>query len=322
MRQLSKKLGLGRLVYYLYHRPIAKMADSVRAGGPLEQWRTEQGRRQMEAAARILSPLAADHAAKLELHLLTGRRFWYQTAFCLWTFGRQSRRPLSPVIYDDGSLDDERRALLSRIVPGARFVATVETVARLDKHLPTARFPVLRERWLHFPLPRKLTDVHVGSTGWKLFMDSDLLFFRCPQLLVDWLDHPTRPLHATDVQNAYGYPLEMLSELANQPVPELLNTGLCGLRSEDIDWERMEFWCRALIEQAGTHYYQEQALVAIMLAGRDCAIAPLSSYVTLPRAPEVHECLAIMHHYVAESKRWYFRDNWRRVLAAKAGSEQ
>ena len=316
MRQFSRKLGLGRLAYQIYHRPIAAIGDSLRAGGPWEQWLTERGRRQMETAAHTLSPLpeAGDGKVPLEVHLLTGRRFWYQTAFCLWTFGRQSGRTLSPVVYDDGSLRDEWRALLARVAPTARFVEESETVGRLDTHLPAARFPVLRERWLHFPLLRKLIDVHVGHTGWRLFIDSDLLFFRCPRLLVDWLDHPTKPLHAADVQNAYGYPLEMLADLAGRPVPERLNTGLCGLRSEEIDWERMEYWCRTLIERAGTHYFQEQALVAIMLAGRDCTVAPIASYVTLPSAPEVHECRAVMHHYVAESKRWYFRDNWRHAL--------
>ncbi len=318
MPSLSKKLGLGRLAYRLFHQPLGRVAESWRAGGPLEEWRTERGRRGMEAAAHTLPalPAAGPGERPLELHLMTGRRFWYQTAFCLWTFGRQARRPLAPVILDDGSLSAEWRTALARIAPAARFVSVPETLARLDAALPEARFPVLRERWRHFPLLRKLTDVHAGSTGWKLFIDSDLLFFHEPRLLVEWLDRPDRPLRATDVQNAYGYPLEMLAEIAGRPVPELVNTGLCGLRGEEIDWEQMEYWNRTLIERGGTQYYQEQAFVALLLAGRDCVVAPLSDYVTFPRLPEVDACRAVMHHYVAGSKREYFRHNWARVLAA------
>ena len=317
MSSAKKKLGLGRLAYQLYHRPIGLMAESLRAGGPMEQWRTDRGRRAMEAAAHTLAPLPAALAGErpLELHLMTGRRFWYQTAFCLATFGRQARRPLAPVIYDDGSLTEQWRSALARVAPATRFVSIGEIVARLDANLPESRYPSLRERWRHFPLLRKLTDVHVGRAGWRLFIDSDLLFFHEPRLLLDWLDRPTRPLRATDVQNAYGYPLELLAEIAGQPVPERVNTGLCGLRSEELDWDRMEFWCRTLIERGGTQYYQEQALVALLLAGRDCLVAPIADYVTLPRLPEVRECRAIMHHYVAESKKWYFRYNWTRVLA-------
>ncbi|MDB6165383.1 MAG: glycosyl transferase family 2, partial [Lacunisphaera sp.] len=66
----------------------------------------------------------------------------------------------------------------------------------------------------------------------------------------------------------------------------------------------------------GTSYYLEQALIAMLVAGRDCAVAPAADYVTLPQPPEALECRAVMHHYVAESKRWYFQRNWRQALLA------
>jgi hypothetical protein len=272
----------------------------------------------MEAAARNLLPFPAAGIgeAAVEVHVLTGRRFWYQAAFCLWTLAKQTRRAIAPVVYDDGSLTTEWRELLARVVPGTRFVGIAETVDRLDTHLPAARFPTLRRRWSAYPQLRKLTDIHVGQTGWKLSIDSDLLFFGFPRLLLDWVDRPSNPLHATDVQNAYGYTLETLADLAGRPVQERVNTGLCGLCSDEIDWDRMENWSRTLIERAGTSYYEEQALVALLLAGRECTIAPIADYVTFPKPPEVHECRAIMHHYVADSKRWYFRDNWRHAQTA------
>jgi hypothetical protein len=54
-----------------------------------------------------------------------------------------------------------------------------------------------------------------------------------------------------------------------------------------------------------------------MVAGRPCDIAPGDDYVTLPRMPEARDCRAVMHHYVAESKRWYFQENWRRALETR-----
>lgn len=306
----------GRLLYLLWHQPLAGLRQCVADGGPLEQRKDRSGRVAMELAARTLPPPPAAGGPPLVVHVLTGHRFWYQTAFCLWSFARQAQRPIAPVIIDDGSLAPAQAGWLQRIFPAATVRSDAENTARLDAHLPRARFPALRARVDGFPLLRKLTDPHVGATGWKLLIDSDLLFFRRPALLLDWLDQPAVPLRATDIQNAYGYPLPLLAELAGQPVPERVNTGLLGLRSEEIDWARMEYWCRTLIERQGTHYYQEQALVALLLAGRAQVAAPLADYVTLPRPPEADECRAVMHHYVAESKRWYFRHNWRRVLAA------
>ena len=303
----------GHFLLKFYHTPLNRIRDSLRNGGPWQERRTEQGRRAMEAAAASLPPLPAATGGPLELHLLTGRRFWYQTAFCLWTFARHTGRPLAPVIYDDGSLTDEFRSPIAKLFPTARFVAQRETIARLDEHLPAARFPALRERWLNYPNIRKLTDPHAGRTGWKLVLDSDLLFFRRPEFLLRWLEKPDRPLHAVDCETSYGYSRPVMNELAGAPVADLVNVGLTGLNGGELDWTKLEHWCRTLIAREHTSYYLEQALVAMLVAGRPCAIAPATDHVTLPAPPEARDCRAVMHHYVAHSKRWYFQHNWARV---------
>lgn len=309
-----RQLGLGRLLYRCWHRPRGHLADFLRDGGPIGQRRNRAGRLAMAAAARELPLLPAASGAPLPLHLLTGRRFWEQTAFCLWTFARHARRPLAPVIYDDGTLADEHRAPLARLFPAIRFITREEILARLDAHLPESRFPVLRERWRNYPNLRKLTDPHVGAAGWKLVLDSDLLFFRPPDLLVRWLDAPAAPLHAVDCETSYGYSRPLMNELAGAPVADLVNVGLTGLDGAALDWERLEFWCRTLIERERASYYLEQALIAMQVAGQSCVVAPAADYVTFPRPPETDLRRAVMHHYVAGSKRWYFRQNWRHVL--------
>ena len=305
----------GKLLYHAWHRPIGQLRKIAAEGGPIETWRTARGHAAMIEAARKLPALPEFSGAPLELHLLTGRRFWDQTAFCLWTFGHYAARPLAPVIYDDGSLDDASRAPLQRLFPRLRFVPRAEIVARLDAHLPLAKFPHLRDRWLVYPNIRKLTDPHVGHTGWKLVLDSDLLFFRRPDFLLRWLDAPDRPLHAVDCETSYGYSRPLMDSLAGAPVAELVNVGLTGLDGAQIDWEKLEHWTATLHTREGTSYYLEQALIAMMVAGRDCAVAPAADYVTLPRPPEDRACAAVMHHYVASSKPAYFRRNWRTACA-------
>lgn len=306
----------GQLLLKLYHTPLGRLRDSLRNGGPWQEGRTERGRQEMELAARTLPVPTVGTGRPLELHLLSGRRFWYQTAFCLWTLARTSGRPLAPVIYDDGTFTTEFQAPLARLLPATRFVSRAETVARLDEFLPAARYPVLRERWLNYPNIRKLTDPHVGRSGWKLVLDSDLLFFHRPQFLLDWLAAPDRPLHAVDCGTSYGYSRPLMNGLAGAPVADLVNVGLTGLNGSELDWERLEHWCSTLIAREKTSYYLEQALIAMLVAGRRCAVAPATDYVTLPALPEARACHAVMHHYVAHSKRWYFQDNWRHVLAA------
>ena len=312
---LASKLGLGRLWLKLYHRPVGRFRALLRQGGPWAMRETERQRREMEAAAAVLPSLPVPAAdTPLVFHLLTGRRFWYQTAFCLHSLARTTGEPIRAEIYDDGTIDREIAGRLTRLGPAVRIHDQASILARLDRHLPSARFPVLRERWVNYPNIRKLTDVHAGGTGWKLVIDSDLLFFRRPEVLLRWLRAPDRPLHAVDCMESYGYSRPLLEQLAGAPIPPLVNVGLCGLRSDGLDWQELEAWCAELIARERTNYYLEQALVAMLAARQGCAVAPAGDYVTLPDRAEVQTPTAIMHHYVADSKRWYFRDGWRRTL--------
>ncbi len=312
----ARRLGLGQLALRLYHNPLNRLRDSLRNGGPFVERETERHRGEMEAAAFTLPPLPAPaNAPRVTVHLLTGRRFWYQTAFCLHSFAHHAAAQLTAHIYDDGTFDEPLRAQLKRPGPGLEFHSAAGIGTRLDDLLPESKFPVLRERWRNYPNIRKLTDPHLGSTGWKLVLDSDLLFFRRPDFLLDWCAAPDRPLHAVDCAESYGYSRALLEKLAGAPIPPLVNVGLCGLRSESLNWPELEAWCAELIAREKTSYYLEQALVAMLVArAQPCAVAPAIDYVTKPGRSEGTTPGAVMHHYVAESKRWYFRDGWRRSL--------
>jgi len=316
LQHTAQRLGLGQLALALWHQPLARLRDSWRNGGPLVERETERQRREMVAAATTLPPLPQRPGATVvTLHLLTGGRFWYQTAFCLHSFAQQTNTNVTAEIYDDGTLDEAIWANLARLGPGLRLHSAADIRERLEALLPEAQFPVLRERWRNYPNIRKLIDPHLGSAGWKLVFDSDLLFFRRPSLLLDWLAAPDRLLHAVDCEESYGYSRALMERLAGAPIPPLVNVGLCGLRSEALNWEELEAWCAELIARERTSYYLEQALVA-MLAARmqPCAVTPAADYLTKPGRAEGIAPTAVMHHYVAESKRWYFRHGWRYAL--------
>jgi hypothetical protein len=299
----------------LWYRPIGGIRNSWRNGGPLVERETERARRKMVAAVPSLPPLPARlGASRITVHLLSGRRFWYQTAFCLHSFAANSDVGVDAEIYDDGTFDRELGELLARLGPSVRLQSAQQIRARLDECLPESQFPTLRERWRNYPNIRKLIDPHLGSTGWKLVIDSDLLFFRRPTFLLDWLAAPDRLLHAVDCQESYGYSRLLMEKLAGAPIPPLVNVGICGLQSESINWDELEAWCAELIAREKTSYYLEQALVAMLAARQPCAIAPAADYITYPSREEVHAPQATMHHYVDTAKRWYFRDGFRHFI--------
>jgi len=317
VKRLARRLGLGRLWWRLYHQPLGRFADMVRQGGPIAMRATERERRSMERAAARLPALPLPGPDAPQLHMLTGRRFWYQTAFCLHSFARAAGTPVVAHLYDDGTLDAEVRGYLSVLGAALRVHPQAETMERLEQHLPAARFPVLRERWRNYPHIRKLIDIHAGLAGYKLVIDSDLLFFRRPDVLLEWLSRPAGMLHAVDCTECYGYSRALMERITGRPVPALVNVGLTGLDGGRLDWQQLEAWCRELIERERTSYYLEQALVAMLASFEPRpTVAPAHDYITMPSRRQVEAPDGVMHHYVAESKRWYFRHGWRHVVAA------
>ncbi len=371
----------------LYRRPKDEFARMCR-WGPRAYFLCDSWMREMEEAAYRLEPIrkaeirnlkseisilgdekkSFDHRpstidnAPVALWFLTGKRFWYQTAFCAWTFAKHSGREVILNLVDDGTLSDEHHAGLRRLFPQGVTVHKSDVQERIEALLPVERFPILRQRWADYINIRKLTDIHLGSTGVKLVLDSDMLIFRKPQAILDWWDaahgaaserykgvkyegmeggrpsvvssqksqesvlssddsgilspnslKPTAysPLLMTDCEESYGYSRSLMEELARAPIPPLLNVGICGLRSESLDWEELEHWCRTLLAREGTSYFLEQALVAMLAAKLSPTVMPRSEYITFPTEQQTVNGEGVLQHYVSDSKPWYFGKAWK-----------
>ena len=308
----------GKLLYRLWHWPISQLKDSARQGGPWAQIKHRRAQGQMKAAALSLKCPSDARCEKqaIRVHLLTGNKFAYQTAFCLHTLRTRAGREIIPELYDDGSLEGASLEMLLNLFPSAINHPQAELIEKLDEALPIARFPVLRERWKNYPHIRKLIDVHLQQDGWRLVLDSDLLFWRCPELIINWSQNPSLPIHTIDSEENYGYPRDTLQQLAGVPIPPKVNVGLIGLNSSAIDWDFLEHASALLIKNHGTNYYLEQALCALLVArSPEGAIsAPAQDYITYPSHQEIKYPTAVMHHYVDLSRNEYHLQAWRTAL--------
>jgi hypothetical protein len=249
----------------------------------------------------------------LPVYFMTGREHWAMTAFCVYSLVRCSEAGIQPIIMDDGSLSGPARAELQRILPGSMYLSAQKSDERVQAHLARSRFPALHAMRNGLPLMRKLIDLHAGTSGWKLFLDSDILFFRNPQWMAAWLKRPQEPIYMHDYQNSYGYPPALLEELLGGPMPPMVNTGLCGLRSDAIDWEQLEYWASQLLARQGVNHFSEQCLTAMLLYKTGGIGAP-GDYLVRPSEAESKRPSAVMHHYVAESRTWYHISGWPAIL--------
>jgi rhodanese-related sulfurtransferase len=302
-------LGLWRV-----HRFQHELKWEINRDGLLNALLSRYGRERMKMAALHLKPIATKESGEqIDIHFLTGERYWYQTAFCAYSLAQHSDVNIRPVVYDDGTLSQKYAGNLLRIFPNLKIVSVRDIEERLDEHLPHEKFPFLRQTRTHYFHLRKLTDIHAGARGWNMVFDSDMLFHRRPAFLLDWLQSPRKSFYILDIANAYEYSDALLTSLVKTVMPSCVNVGVCGLNSENIDWEQLESWGQSLVEAEGYNFFLEQALTAMYLAGKSCDVAPRDDYVVLPTREEAENPRAALHHYVADSKAWYFRFCWKHI---------
>ncbi len=244
---------------------------------------------------------------------LTGERYWHETLFCARSLLRLLPSPPPIRVLGDGTLSARRAALLRRLLPGAEIVDDAEIEARIPARLPPSRYPLIHYYRQQKPIVRKLTDVFSLCDAPQLLLDSDMLFFRPPAEMIDWLAAPSGLLAMRDIKDAYGYSPALLRSLAGAPIPSAVNIGVFGLAGRDLDWDEIEGWIRVLTETEGLKYNLCQALAALLFARAPHRILDASDYRLLPDRAESRAPTAVMHHYVAESKQWYRRHAWRLV---------
>ena len=149
-------LTAGRVVYLLYHFPMAEIRRSLRQGGPWQQTLDRQGRAEMARSAwELPAPAFLDFNSPLELHLLTGAAFAFQSLYCLWSFSHAAQRHLRPILYDDGTLTPLLMDQCRVVFPSAHFISHAQTAARVEAGLPRAQFPYLRDCFSRYPLIQK-----------------------------------------------------------------------------------------------------------------------------------------------------------------------
>jgi hypothetical protein len=307
----AKKKGItaGALVYWLWHHPRLVIRDGVKSH--FEAWIGE--RRFAEAIDRFV-PADTDSAGQpIVVSLLAGRRHAPLAAVALTSLQQTARRPVHPVVHDDGTLGAVEKKRLESLFPKIRFVSSEETQEALDRVLPEKSFPFLRRTRLGYLNLRKLTDVHAHGKGWTLVMDSDVFFFHKPQQLLDAVDS-TRWAHMVDCQTSYGCAVSLLEEIAGAPVHPRLNAGLMHMDSRDVDWDFLEFATRAIMAREGFSYYLEQALLGALMARKKAEALEASQYLVNPTDEQARQQREVAHHFVDRSILHLYRFGWQRVL--------
>jgi hypothetical protein len=139
-----------------------------------------------------------------------------------------------------------------------------------------------------------------------------MLFTSRPNEILDWLENPDRPIYMVDSTYSYGFPKEAMENLCKETIPDLLNVGVIGLNSSNINWEKLEEWSKALESKFGSTYYLEQGLTAMLVGNARSTVLNKKQYVVYPK--DLGQNNTKLLHFVDLSKALYFRKSWRNLL--------
>lgn len=297
----------------LYRKPIGEIERLLR-WGPKAYFLIDEWAEEMERYALTkLEPLS-NKKEVFDIWFMTGEKHWYQTAFCAHSFSKTSEYGIRPIIIDDGSLNKNINERISELFPGAIIKSKEECDEVVERNLPVYKFPNIRKWRGAQILFRKLTDLHCDSEEWRIFFDSDMLFFHNPKEIIDYLKSPSGCLYQTDCWESYGYTRELTERLTGTVLPKEINIGIFSMHGSQIDWEKVEWWLQELEAAESRKYNITQCVCAMIMADKPLVQLDKERYKVLPSKAEVIKPSVPLHHYVSDSKPWYFRYGWKNAL--------
>lgn len=293
------------LINYIYRYPKDKYKNIQRFGGYFQYQRMLKEREKMMCEATHILPINSYNNG-LVIYFLTGKAYLYQTLFCIKSLVTVSDKKFKFVLIDDGTFDKNLIEQINDQLPNSEIITKEKIERNLEKVMPKSKFPILHQKRKEYPHIKKLTDIHTISGSWKLVFDSDMLFWKNPVEIINWLDKPEAPIHIIDCEQSYGYATALMKRLCKHEIPERVNVGIIGLNSGEINWEDIEKWIIGLEKEGGKSYYLEQAISAMILASKKCIILKEDEYKVNPSKNEAIEKSSSLHHYVDLSKAYYY----------------
>jgi hypothetical protein len=185
----------------------------------------------------------------------------------IWTlksFYTASGRHYTLCIHEDGSLADSEIAVLTHHFPKARIVKRKDADARLRSQLrPFPRCASFRDNNI---LAAKLFDfVSFLQSDRMLIIDSDVLFFRCPSVLLDRIENDEYLLNSfnSDIASAYTVDPNAVRNIIGHELRPLINTGLGLVHRQSIRMEWIEEYLKIPTILQGHFWRIEQTLFAL-----------------------------------------------------------
>ncbi len=220
------------------------------------------GRRAARHAVRRRESLSSPPAA-VSLHMVISHDMLLMGLLAMRSLEFHTRQHWAPIFHDDGSLtDDDARELLSHF-PDARVIRRAEADQAVSEGL--REHPVCRENRLKHHWFLKVFDTrHYAPHERYIVLDSDIVFFRRPDFLLQWMARNDETLWLMeDTREKYSAARADLEKDMGFPLWERANSGLDLMPKAAADLTLAEKFLQRCAPTAREYCFLEQTLFCV-----------------------------------------------------------
>lgn len=259
--------------------------------------------------AKILQtrPIAATTDTTCEIHVLTSAADWLNLIWVLKSFYHYTQRHYALCIHADPTLTTEHQATLRRHFPQGRLIncptADQQMLAQLKAYPRCLEF-----RQTNHLAPKVFDFISYLESDRMLLLDSDILFFKKPVVLLQRIDDPAYHYNTVnaDIASAYTVESATVQEQLGFNLQARFNSGLGLIHKASI---RLD-WLEAFLNLPGImgHFWRiEQTLFALCSSRFGVELLPPEYNVRLDKGlngcPSRHYVGAIRHLMYSEGIR-------------------
>ncbi len=202
----------------------------------------------------------------ISLHMVVGHEMLPMGMLALRSFEFHTRRRWSPWIHDDGTFTSADEEALSRYFPDSNLVWR----SRADEEVPEGleQFPSCREHRLRHHWFLKVFDTRHYAPGPRyILLDSDIVFFRRPGAVLDWVDGGSDEMWVMeDDREKYSHPREEIASALGVAMLERANSGLDLVPKAAADLGLADRFLAACAGSARQYAFLEQTIFGLWVS--------------------------------------------------------
>ena len=249
--------------------------------GPADFWRYFKNRFFGNFLLSLLQPVYHQSQDNFELHLLFQKKDLWMLVWALNSFLYHSGLYPKIIVHDDGSISDRAAKLLESKFSNLKVLAKVKADKMVTELIPGNK-NILEYRQAGHKLILKLIDIFLLNSGKVMVLDSDVLFFKKPDEIIDFVKNRSKFEALVSMQNS-SYDLMVKDEYFRghrllEKKAGFINSGIMLFKREKLSLDQLEEFLENT-RRPKNDYWVEMSGWASMLSQLNFAFLPLERYV-------------------------------------------